>query len=156
MNSSYTSVSSFSRYSSRQTKPCNVGDCLRAHPMQWTTCRFSCSRINNMLNTSSWNGEKRKHYCTRSEIVGTFVRVTISSLVFICLFLLLTQIPHTVTLVLNMTKYLKLILSLYFVITYNDRFGRKKSSRTKNINNIKIRHILRVRHRSCFAAEIAI
>lgn len=46
------SVNSFSRYSSKHTNPCKFGACLRAQLKQWTTWRFSCSRINNTLNTS--------------------------------------------------------------------------------------------------------
>lgn len=50
---SKTCMSSDMRYSSRQTKPSRLGACLREQSRQWTTCRFSCSRMNKMLNTST-------------------------------------------------------------------------------------------------------
>lgn len=53
-NASYTCISSDSLYSSRQTNPCKLGDCFLAQLIQWTTWRFSCSLMNKILKTSSW------------------------------------------------------------------------------------------------------
>lgn len=48
----YTSFSSFSWYSRRQTKPLRSLLCRLAQSRQWTKCFFSCSRMKSTPNTS--------------------------------------------------------------------------------------------------------